>query len=107
MASFFLQLLPFICRIGHVSVQPLPNDDFGGYSWGAQSPFVGQNTAEGLASSVALTERLEKITNKKDLPRSCLADLEDDHEVWDHCANALGTYLTLVKTIVCDLPSSE
>jgi predicted NBD/HSP70 family sugar kinase len=95
--SFFH--MTFSCCVGHVPVQPLPNDEFGGYSWGAKSPFVGHQTVEGLASSVALTERLEKLMNKKDLPRSCLADLEDDHEVWDHCANAIANLCaTLVLT---------
>ena len=46
---------------GHVPVIPLAGDDFGGYSWGSKSPFFGQNTVEGLASSVALTERLQRL----------------------------------------------
>lgn len=45
---------------------------------------------EALASSVALTERLEFITGTKNTCRSCLADLDDNHEVWDHAANALA-----------------
>ena len=84
---------------GHVPVMPLPLDDFGGYSWGEKCPFRGHQTVEGLASSVALTERLEKILGEKDLPRSRLADLEDDHEVWNHAANALANLcVTLILT---------
>ena len=75
---------------GHVPVQPLPDDKFEGYSWGEKSPFQGRQTVEGLASSVALTERLEMMLGKKNLLRSHLSELEDDHRVWDHCANALA-----------------
>eukprot|EP00986_Skeletonema_menzelii_P000043 scaffold7_cov142-Skeletonema_menzelii.AAC.3 len=42
---------------GHTCIQPLPDDKFTGYSWGAKSPYKGLGTVEGVASSVALTER--------------------------------------------------
>ena len=42
---------------GHICIQPLPDDKFTGYSWGAKSPYKGLGTVEGVASSVALTER--------------------------------------------------
>ena len=79
---------------GHVPVQPLDGDKFPGYSWGEKSPFRGIRTVEGMACSVALTERLQQLTGKKNLPRSCLADLKDDHEIWDHAANALANLCT-------------
>jgi len=75
---------------GHVPVQPLPGDMFKGYSWGEKSPFGGQCTVEGITSSVALTERLELMTGEKNLPRSRLVTLPDDHEIWSHSANALA-----------------
>jgi fructokinase len=75
---------------GHVPVQPLEGDKFEGYSWGGKSPFRGRRTVEGITSSVALTERLEQITGEKNLPRSRLVELDDNHEVWDHSANALA-----------------
>ncbi|CAB9509127.1 ROK family [Seminavis robusta] len=78
---------------GHVPVQPLPGDTFEGYSWGAKCPFHGKNTVEGLASSVALTERyLSNNNNNND--RSILATLSDDDELWDHAANALANLCT-------------
>lgn len=76
---------------GHVAVQPL--DDWGGYSWGAKAPYRGQNTVEGLASSVALAERAG-------VSREELKDLPDSHEIWDHAANALANLcVTLVLTL--------
>eukprot|EP00934_Nitzschia_sp_Nitz4_P007968 Nitzschia sp. Nitz4//scaffold4_size323378//209917//211082//NITZ4_000680-RA/size323378-augustus-gene-0.20-mRNA-1//1//CDS//3329553459//7958//frame0 len=84
---------------GHVSVQPLDGDTFEGYSWGGKAPFGGKRTVEGLASSVALTERLQQITGQTNTPRSRLAELSDDHEVWDHAANALANLcVTLMLT---------
>jgi len=89
---------------GHVPIHPLPNDTFSGYSWGDRSPFRGQNTVEGVACSVALTERLDQITGKKSLSRSVLADLPDDHEIWDHAANALASLCTtLLLTLSIEL----
>ena len=81
---------------GHIAVQPLPNDNFKGYSWGVQHcPYQGLHTVEGLASSVALTERLEQITRPQgQLNRSVLKDLPDDHEIWSHAANALANLCT-------------
>lgn len=76
---------------GHVPVQPLPGDtSFEGYSWGGNAPFYGRRTVEGMTSSVALTERLEMMSGERNLPRSSLAALPDDHEIWDHSANALA-----------------
>mmetsp|Transcript_33193 Transcript_33193/g.50072 ORF Transcript_33193/g.50072 Transcript_33193/m.50072 type:complete len:399 (-) Transcript_33193:288-1484(-) len=93
---------------GHVPVKPLEGDEFPGYSWGtATSPFGGVHTVEGIASSVALTERLEWMmqqqqkkknstatatvaASKDKNDRSILITLPDDHEVWDHAANALA-----------------
>jgi len=55
---------------------------------------------EGVASSVALTERLEKITGTTNIARKKLAELGDDHEVWDHAANALANLCsTLLLTV--------
>ena len=86
---------------GHVIVKPLPNDTFQGYSWGKEkSPYGGVHTVEGIASSVALTERL----GNKD--RNSLADVSDDDDIWDHAANALANLcvslilLTSVQKIV-------
>lgn len=100
---------------GHVPIQPLQGDTFNGYSWGAnsKSPFRGKHTVESMTSSVALTERLEQqlrmqanaSTTKRtlNLNRDCLADLDDDnHEVWDHAANALANLcvtLALVTSV--------
>ena len=74
-------------------MQPLPQDAFAGYSWGvAHSPFGGRHTVEGLASSVALTERWQQLTgaSSADVDRSVLQDLSDQHELWEHAANALA-----------------
>lgn len=95
---------------GHIPVRPLPGDSFGkdGYSWGSQAPFEGRNTVEGLASSVALTERYEQWlqqNNKKDsaikkLSRDILKDVPQDHELWDHAGNALANLCaTLLLTL--------
>jgi fructokinase len=84
---------------GHVAMQPLPGDTFPGYSWGDKSPYHGKHTVEGMTSSVALTERFEKMTQSKQSSRDCLADLDDDHPVWDHAANALANLcVTLILT---------
>ena len=85
---------------GHVCVQPLHNDTFGGYSWGKDcNPYASVNTVESLASSVALTERLEHIQGVSQLPRNVLASLPDDHEIWPHAANALANLcVTLLLT---------
>jgi fructokinase len=76
---------------GHVPVRPLDGDPFKGYSWGSLSPFGGKQTVEGIASSVALTERLEQMEGTKYESRNVLADLSDYHEVWDHAANAIAS----------------
>ena len=90
-------------EMGHVPVQPLPGDTFGGYSWGRErNPFGGVNEVEGLASSVALTERYETMTGAPlgTLCRSVLGTLPDDHELWDHAANALANCCaTLLLTV--------
>lgn len=89
---------------GHVPVVPLEGDSFPGYSWGGKSPFGGHSTVEGLTSSVALTERLEKMQGGKKLSRNCLVDLPDDHEVWEHSANALANLcVTLLLTTSVEL----
>lgn len=94
---------------GHVKVQPLPGDKFAGYSWGKDfCPFEGVNTVEGLACSVSLTERLQQLhlqqhqskDESANVSRSVLADLPDDHEVWDHAANALACLcVNLILTV--------
>ena len=88
---------------GHVIVKPLPNDTFEGYSWGKEkSPYGGVHTVEGIASSVALTERL----GNNDDDRNSLADISNDNDIWDHAANALANLcvslilLTSVQKIV-------
>jgi fructokinase len=93
---------------GHVCIQPLQTNgsqDHEGYSWGTErSPYKGVQTVEGVTSSVALTERLLKagaLTNSDvdgdvhaaadlSINRDALKDVPDDHEVWDHSANALA-----------------
>lgn len=77
---------------GHVPVQPLEGDLFPGYSWGlTNSPFGGKHTVEGIASSVALTERLQYQQGPKmTLTRNALAELDDEDEIWNHAANALA-----------------
>ena len=85
---------------GHVHVQQLDNDPFQGYSWGVEtSPYNGRGTVEGIASSVALTERYEQLTQQTNLSRSCLSELDDTHEIWEHCSNALANLcVTLLLT---------
>lgn len=92
---------------GHIAVQPLEGDTFTGYSWGKEcSPFGGKNTVEGIASSVALTERLLQRQQQQQQQqgdsgnddainsargRAVLADIsDDDDELFDHAANALA-----------------
>jgi len=76
---------------GHVPIQPLEQDSFQGYSWNDTSPFGGKHTVEGMASSVALTERLAQLqTTTQMVDRSQLALLPDNHEVWNHAANAIA-----------------
>ena len=55
---------------GHVAICPLDQKDdtssFAGYSWGKErSPYGGVNTVEGVASSVALTERYMQMSSKE------------------------------------------
>ncbi|KAL7547830.1 hypothetical protein ACHAWF_011102, partial [Thalassiosira exigua] len=89
---------------GQVAVKTLEDDAFGGYSWGEKCPYGGKGTVEGVASSVALAERLleteegaEFSGNKEGdvvgatlRARESLAALPDDHCIWDHAANALA-----------------
>ena len=83
---------------GHVAIQPLQNDTFTeGYSWGKEkSPYGGVGTVEGVASSVALTERYLQMENKGNnnidhaQTREVLSTLSDDHEVWEHASNAIA-----------------
>ena len=96
---------------GHVPVHPLPNDTFGGYSWGTREgsscPFHGVNTVEGLASSVALTERWQLqqqnelgLVTSSNSSRNVLLNVPDDSELWDHAANAVaGACTTLLLTL--------
>lgn len=85
---------------GHVPIIPLENDTFTGYSWGVEHcPFQGKCTVEGVASSVALLERLLQKNGKSGAVvqdgsiknRSILSELSDDDETWDHAANALAS----------------
>ena len=103
---------------GHCPIQTLPGDKFTGYSWGKdRSPFGGIATVEGVASSVALTERLMSLhkehrgqrdhANANDAStRNILATLSDDHEIWAHASNAIANLcvtillLTSCQTIV-------
>jgi len=103
---------------GHIHVQPLEGDTFHqGYSWGEKCPYRGKHTVEGIASSVALIERLEAMQQEEDaihLVKPCsslsstssctnniealgsnkrasiLKDLEDTHPIWSHAAFALA-----------------
>lgn len=87
---------------GHVPVQPLEGDTFVGYSWGkgGSIPFNGQNTVEGLTSSVALTERVAALQTGKTLERSVLCELPDSHPVWEHAVNAIANLcVTLLLTV--------
>lgn len=102
---------------GHVPVHPLSGDSFGGYSWGrrpdSRCPFGGVNTVEGLASSVALTERYEQqqqkqqgndtttiVASSSSLDRDILQDVGDDDAIWDHAANAIASLCaTLLLTL--------
>jgi len=111
---------------GHVATVSLSGDLFDGYSWGKDScPFRGKGTVEGMACSVALTERLlmnkdtsDHIDKENDavnnidgklkendidgITRECLKDIPDSHEIWDHAANALANLcvtLTLVTSV--------
>lgn len=79
---------------GHIPVQPLPGDSFGGYSWGGASnhlPFDGKNTVESLACAVALTERYQQLVHGDALDRHNLKEYPNDSEIWDHAANALAS----------------
>ena len=85
---------------GHVPVKPLHGDTFQGYSWGDMAPFHGKQTVEGIASSVALTERLEQMEGTQYKSRQILAELPDDHDIWNHAANAIANLcVTLLLTV--------
>lgn len=66
----------------------------GGRRENSKCPFGGVNTVEGLASSVALTERLQTQLSEMGLPkpldRDALKTVPDTNEIWDHAANALA-----------------
>jgi len=83
---------------GHICVEKLAGDTFGGYSWGQNCPYKGRCTIEGIASSVALLERLGLDPRNTEV----LKNLKDDSEVFKHCANALAnlcaTLILLVST---------
>lgn len=101
---------------GHCPIHTLPNDSFVGYSWGKEkSPFGGMGTAEGVASSVALTERLMAMPQmaerrgKRDRDvnvaanRNLLATLSDDHEIWTHASNAISNLcVTILLLTSCE-----
>ncbi|KAL3822433.1 hypothetical protein ACHAXA_007440 [Cyclostephanos tholiformis] len=107
---------------GHVAIRPM-NDDDGddyddysvGYAWGMErSPYGGRGTVEGVASSVALTERYLRMTGggmdggggrrgtttdnddhvvddvNDAQSREVLSTLPDDHPIWDHASNAIA-----------------
>jgi len=74
---------------GHVPIIPLEGDGFKGYSWGGRCPFNGTNTVESFASGIGVLERLGYDASKVE-DRGVLKDLEDEHECWDHVANALA-----------------
>lgn len=61
---------------------------------------------EGIASSVALTERLQQSSLEEDniKDRSILAHLPDTHPVWDHAANAIAN---LCVTLILLLSMEE
>jgi fructokinase len=88
---------------GHVPVHPLEGDEFPGYSWGiTHSPFGGKRTVEGIASSVALTERLHYHGQGPNTAgdRNILSELDDDDEIWNHAANAIANLcVTLLLTV--------
>ena len=110
---------------GHACVSPLPNDTFMGYSWGKdKAPYHGKHTTEGIASSVALLERLmndrddgttSSNSKKTTYPsllssinenRDLLINIPDNNEIWDHAANAIANLcvsvilLTSIESIV-------
>eukprot|EP00956_Cyclotella_meneghiniana_P003892 scaffold4704_cov54-Cyclotella_meneghiniana.AAC.2 len=101
---------------GHCPIHTLPNDSFKGYSWGKEkSPFGGVATVEGVASSVALTERLMAMPQmaerrgKRDKDvniaanRNLLATLSDDHEIWTHASNAIANLcVTILLLTSCE-----
>jgi len=102
---------------GHIPIQPLPADKtigFDGYSWGSKAPFFGRRTVESMTSSVALTERLQKMSTTRNKNKSSsssssssassrqvLAEIDDDdHEIWDHAANSLACLcVSLILTL--------
>jgi fructokinase len=95
---------------GHICIQPLPHDKFTGYSWGTnKSPYKGLGTVEGVASSVALTERwIQMEQQQQQQPsdttgtinnnhngdnaqtREILSTLPDNHPIWLHASNAIA-----------------
>lgn len=111
---------------GHVPIQPLEylgyggeanisEPSFTGYSWGDKTPFQGRHTVESMASSVALTERLNfqakalhinlgeggvKKGESSAMERNVLSEIKDDsHEIWHHAANAVACLcVTLILT---------
>ncbi len=90
---------------GHVAIEKLAGDEFGGYSWGAGAPYGGRCTVEAFASAISVLERLGKDP-KDPRDRAVLKDLADDDEVWDHVANAIAglcvnlVLLTSIERIV-------
>ncbi len=66
---------------GHICVQPLPNDNFTGYSWGANSPYQGKSTVEGIASSVALTERWIQMEQEREMVKKLYRPSSSDNAI--------------------------
>ena len=92
-----------------MGISALPGDKFPGYSWGMKSPYKGNCTVEGFSSSVALferllssgeTEALKEAKNNSDDPRAILKDLDDNNEIWEHCANALANACVTLSLLV-------
>lgn len=90
-------------------ISKLAGDSFRGYSWGQKcgAPYKGESTVEGIASSVALVERLTsnndalaKLGNEENDPRAVLKILPDDHEIWNHTANAIANLCVNLALLV-------
>lgn len=73
---------------GHIAIQPLPDDKFTGYSWGAKSPYKGLGTVEGMTSSVALTERWIQMEKEGEMVKKlCRKNGEEQPQHSDTEAN--------------------
>ena len=89
---------------GHVVVSPLNTDLHTDYSWVTPNlPHSGIRTVESIASNVGILSRLGMKSSSLE-ERDSLASLPDDHDVWDHVANAIGN---LCATLVLVLSSEK